>query len=411
MSLNKNIYYTLFVLFTMFVNNQLIAQDLNSFIEKAIDQNPEIKKLQLQYDITTEKVNEANALPNTEFGAGYFVSEPETRTGPQKFKLSVKQMLPSFGSITARENYQNSLADVDFESISIAKRKLTASVASSYYNLQALNEKGKVITDNIELVHTYETLALKALEVNKASAVDVLKLQMKRNELGSKYKELQEAYNAELATFGQLLNTKDSLHIHWPEAYTLPISNMVANTDSLKLHPELVLYDKLYESVTQSEFVNQKSKNPMLGFGVDYINVAERTDMDMPDNGKDIFMPMVSVSVPLFNGTYKSKTKQHLLEQQKIQAAKEERFNILYAMLQQSIAKRNAAQTKYETQEKNIEQARHTEDIVLKTYENNNLNFRDLLDIQDLTLGFQMNRIDAALQYYIQSVMINYLSN
>ena len=65
-----------------------------------------------------------NTIPNTEFGVGYFVSEPETRTGAQRFKVSAKQMIPWFGSITARENYVSSLADAKYEDIVIAKRKL-----------------------------------------------------------------------------------------------------------------------------------------------------------------------------------------------------------------------------------------------------------------------------------------------
>ena len=39
----------------------------------------------------------------------------------------------------------------------------------------------------------------------------------------------------------------------------------------------------------------------MIGLGLDYINVEERPNMDFSDNGKDIVMPMVSVSIPIFN--------------------------------------------------------------------------------------------------------------
>jgi hypothetical protein len=38
----------------------------------------------------------------------------------------------------------------------------------------------------------------------------------------------------------------------------------------------------------------------MIGFGLDYINVAERPNMDFSDNGKDIVMPMVFGIYPNF---------------------------------------------------------------------------------------------------------------
>ena len=99
------------------------AQQLEVFIDEALTNSPEIQKFELQYSIASEKVNEMNTIPNTEFGVGYFVSEPETRTGAQRFKVSTKQMLPWFGNITARENYVNSLADATYEDIVIAKHK------------------------------------------------------------------------------------------------------------------------------------------------------------------------------------------------------------------------------------------------------------------------------------------------
>ena len=126
------------------------AQQLETLINEALANNPEIQKFELQYRIVHEKVNEVNALPNTEFGVGYFVSEPETRTGAQRFKVSVKQMLPWFGAITARENYISALADAKYEDIVIAKRKLMASVSQSYYNLYANKAKQDALAENIK---------------------------------------------------------------------------------------------------------------------------------------------------------------------------------------------------------------------------------------------------------------------
>lgn len=43
----------------------------------------------------------------------------------------------------------------------------------------------------------------------------------------------------------------------------------------------------------------------MIGFGLDYINVFERFNMDFSDNGKDIVMLMVLVFILIFNKKYK----------------------------------------------------------------------------------------------------------
>lgn len=387
------------------------AQQLETLIEEALKNSPEIQKFELQYSIVSEKVNEVNTVPNTEFGVGYFVSEPETRTGAQRFKVSAKQMLPWFGSITARENYVNSLADAKYEDIVIAKRKLLAAVSQSYYNLYANKAKQKVLVQNIELLETYETLALTSVEVGKASAVDVLRLQMRQNELEQLKEVLAQQYLAEQTALNKLLNRDKDIVVNVVQELTIPSETTLINTENLSLHPELIKYDKLYQSVEQSELLNQKESLPMIGFGLDYVNVDKRPNMDFSDNGKDIVMPMVSVSIPIFNKKYKSQTKQNQLQQQEITAQKQERLNKLETVLDKAVNDRISARISYKTQTKNLKQANDAEEILIKSYETGTIDFNDVLDIQELQLKFQINQIESIKTYYVKTTIVNYLSN
>jgi len=393
-------------LFTFGFSN---AQQLETLIDEALKNSPEIQKFELQYSIASEKVNEVNTIPNTEFGVGYFVSEPETRTGAQRFKVSAKQMMPWFGSITARENYVGSLADAKYEDIVIAKRKLLTSISQSYYDLYAIKAKQNVLIENIELLETYETLALTSVEVGKASAVDVLRLQMRQNELEQLKEVLAQQFLAEQTALNKLLNRDKDITVNVVDELTIPSETDLINSENLSLHPELIKYDKLYESVQQSELLNQKESFPMIGFGLDYVNVDKRPDMVFSDNGKDIVMPMVSVSIPIFNKKYKSQTKQNELQQQEITAQKQERLNKLETVLDKAVNDRISARISYKTQTKNLKQANDAEEILIKSYETGTIDFNDVLDIQELQLKFQMNQIESVKTYYVQSTIINYL--
>lgn len=385
------------------------AQELEVLINEALANNPEIQKFELQYKRVSEKVNEVNTIPNTEFGVGYFVSEPETRTGAQRFKVSAKQMFPWFGNITARENYVNSLADAKYEDIVISKRKLITSVSQSYYKLYENKAKQKVLSENMELLETYETMALTSVEVGKASAVDVLRLQMRQNELQQLKEILEQQYLAEQTTINNLLNRANDVDVTIIDELMIPSEDFEINTQNLELHPELLKFDKLYQSVAQSELLNQKESNPMFGFGIDYINVDKRPNMDFSDNGKDIIMPMVSVSIPIFNKKYKSVSKQNELQQQEINFQKGERLNRLETLLDKAINSRRSARISYKTQTKNLKQAKDAEQILIKSYETGIIDFNDVLDIQELQLKFQMNQIESIKSYYVQSTIINYL--
>lgn len=401
---------TLSILIGLFVFGFAKGQTLESYIQEAEANNPEVQAFEIKYDISKEKAEEADALPNTEVSVGVFVSEPETRTGAQKARFSVKQMLPWFGTITARENYASSLTEVDYLDIAITKRKLRLSVSQSYYALFSIKEKQLVLDENIQLLKTYERLALTSVEVGNVSAVDVLRLQIRQNELQAQKEVLQTAYDAEKVRFNKLLNREEALEISMVER--LPMDDDFGQvTAELGLHPELEKYDRLYESVTQSEILNQKEAKPNLGFGLDYTPVADRAGIDFSDNGKDILMPMVALSIPIFNNKYRSRSAQNNLRQKEINARKANRKNLLETILNTAKNNKKAARIKYNTQLKNLERANDAEEILIKNYETGTIDFNDVLDIQELQLKFQMNQIEATKSYYAQMAVINYLTD
>lgn len=394
----------------LFIGSFSYGQRLESLIKIGLENSPEIQKVETAYKGVLEKKNEVDAVPNTQFGFGYFASEPETRTGAQRFKLSVKQMIPWFGSITARQSYVSSIADAKFEDIAIAKRKLIASVSQGYYNLFTIREKQEILKKNVSLLKTYETMALTSVETGKATAVDVLKLQIRQNDLEQLIEVLEQQFLSEQTQLNTLLNREKNFKIEVLDSLVMPKSLDVVSTDNLSLHPELLKYDKLYKSVEQSEILNQKEQKPMIGFGLDYVAVSERPNMSFSDNGKDIVMPMVSLSIPIFNKKYSSKTKQNKLKQEELLFDKQARQNKLMGMLDVAINERVASKISFDTYTKNLEKADNAEQILLKSYESGIINFNDVLDIQELQLKFQMKQIEAIKDFYMQSTIINYLS-
>ncbi|NIJ46366.1 outer membrane protein TolC [Wenyingzhuangia heitensis] len=385
------------------------AQSLSNLIEIGLRNNPLIQKFELQHQIQTEKVKEVNTLPNTDFSVGYFIREPETKTGTQRFKLSAKQMLPWFGTITARENYANSLADTKFEDIVIAKRKLITSVSQAYYNLYANQQKQRVFVLNINLLHTYKKLALTAVEIEKASVVDVLKLQMRINDIEQLKQVLEQQFLSEQTYINNLLNRDKSIKITPFDKLQIPQIEEELLLDNLSIHPELLKYDKLYSSVEQSELLNQKESHPLIGFGLEYINVERITGLNVVDNGKDVVMPLLSISIPIFNKKYRSTSKQNELKQKEIRLEKQERFNKLETLLDKATKGRQEARITYNIQTKNNDQAHKAEEILRKNYETGTIDFNAILEIQELQLKFQINQIEAIKKYYIQSSIINYL--
>jgi outer membrane protein TolC len=385
------------------------GQDLENLIQEALTNNPEIQKFDFQYQIASEKVHEVNSLPNTEFNLGVTALSPETDMPMENFNVSVMQMLPWFGTITARENYASSMADAQYVEVTIAKRKLALSVSQFYYLLYEIRGKQDVLDENIALLQTYESLALTSVEVGKASAVDVLRLQIRQNELQQEKDVLMQLNEGIQAAMNSLLNREYNKEVSVVSLLEIPENDNFYSYETLSVNPELLKYDKLYQSVEQSELLNQKESGPMVGLGLQYSNLQD-SPMIIGSN-RSMVMPMLSISIPIFNNKYKSQTKQNDLRKQEIQSQKEERLNVLKADLSKAISQRNQSRIKFNTQAENLKQAEDAEDILIKSYETGTINFNDVLDIQELQLKFQMGQVETIKGYYVQTAIINYLSN
>ncbi|WP_224484398.1 TolC family protein [Robertkochia aurantiaca] len=398
------------VIIALILSPGLKAQTLDDFINLTEGANPRIQAYELRYDIASEKVNEAQVLGPTELGAAYFVSEPETRTGAQKFRLSARQMFPWFGTITSRENYAEAMAEAEYEELVIIRRKLALEVTQVYYTIQQLQAKRAVLEEHISLLQQYEALAIQAVEVDKAGAADVLRLQIRENDLVRELEILKEKLKAEKAMLNSLADRSTGTEVRI-EAYEVMIPEIERDASfDLELHPELVKYDKLYNSVEQAEMLNQKQNTPNFGIGLDYINVQERPDMTFDDNGKDILMPMVSFSIPIFNEKFSSVSRQNELKKREIEAQRSERLNELNARLFKAIAEQNAARITFESLEANIGKAEDTKKILLTKYETGELDFTELLEIESLQLRLEIAQVEAVLSFYLQTAFIQYLS-
>lgn len=386
------------------------AQTLENYLKIAEENNPEIQAFELNYRLAQEKIEASTSLSNLDLGFGYFVSEPETRTGAQKSRFAVTQMLPWFGTLSARKRYATSLAESEFISFSIAKRKLALSVAQSYYLLYGLQAKSHVIDEQIRWIGVNKELLLKAVEAGTSSLSELLRLEVQLNDLKQQKLTIDQQLTAEIKAFYNLLNTDGSPELVIVEELPLPFIEL-PETPDFSVHPELLKFDSWYTSITEAEQLNQKDKRPNLALGMDYITVQERLDQTFEDNGKDIFMPRLSLSIPVFSKKYTSASVQNNIKKEQIEAKKDQRLNDLENLYARALAQLNAARLGFELQGESLERLHETETLYRTRYMAGNIDFESLLEVQELKLNVQMRRIDATVQCYQQYALINYLIN
>jgi len=403
--------YRFIALFWIASTVGVFAQQLDQLIETALENNAQLNALELKVAATKEGEIQAESWKNTSISSALFISEPETRTGPQKFQLSASQPIPAFGRITARTAYAKSLTDISYQEWVIAKRKLILEVAQLYYNYQVLIRQSALIEKHLKRLDQYISIATTKVTTGEASAVDVFQLKMRKEDYQNNYLQIQKSFDVIASALKATLNTNTELNIKEDSSFTINSTSLDLDKYQLEIHPELIQYDLLFESVAKERDLNDKERLPGIGVGLNYINVANRVDLNPIDNGKDIVAPMLSFSLPIFNKSYQSKERQLNIREKQVEQQKIDRVNQLQQQLDRAIALSEKALIDFNSQNKNLNLAHQSMELVLAAFQTNAKGIEKLLDIQQMEFNYEFKKIAAIGNYFQGRLQLEYLVN
>ena len=385
------------------------AQSLQDYLSIAVKNNPELQTIQYRYKSALEKVVEVGSLPNTTISVGYFAQEVETRVGAQKAKISATQMLPWFGTLTAKEESAKLNAAAQLNNYDFAKRNLFLNVKTAYFELYELKEKERIILENIDILKIFENLALNELENNRSTMLAVLKIRMEKNELTNQLSAVQESFKAKQVAFNLLLNREENSNVN----IIKEVGNLKSvdfEKEQITQNPKMLQLNNLKNALEKLELATKKEGLPTIGIGLDYGFIQNRNIVDLEDNGKDIVMPMVTFSFPLFSKKYSSKQKQLHLEQKAIELSKVNTFNKLNTLFEKAKSNLESSKISITTQIKNIDEATSAKKVLLAAYETSKVDFEQLLEIQQLQLKFQLKKVISEKEYAIQKSTLEFLT-
>ncbi|AXG70801.1 outer membrane efflux protein [Kordia sp. SMS9] len=385
------------------------GQTLETYLAEAEKNSSEILAEQLQYESALEKVNEVGSLPNTQLGIGVFAQAVETRVGPQRARFSASQQIPWFGMLGAKKEQAKLLAVAKESEIEFLRRQLRLNVKVAYYNLYSLQQKHRITQQHIAILDTYEKLALNELENNRTDMVDVLHIKMKKNTLQQQFQEISEDMQSKKVQFNLLLNRPIANEVLLLDSLQIQEASWFTNKETIENNPKLQQLNAQEIALQQSELVAKKEGNPTFGFGLDYVLVAERSGISLPDNGKDIIMPMVTVSIPIFNNKHIAKQKQLQLQQEAIVQTRTTVKNQLLIAYEQAKNKLKNAAESIKTQNENIAQANQAKEVILAAYQTGTMDFEQLLSLDELALNFELQKVNDINTSLTNSAILEFL--
>ncbi len=388
------------------------SQTLEDYYKIAAQSNPGLQAVYKEYEAALQKVPQVSTLPDPTFTFGYFLSPVETRVGPQLARFSLTQMFPWFGTLKAQGNAAALMAESKFQSFIDTRNKLYLMIASAYYPLFELNDWVRIEQENLRILESYKIIALQKFENGTGTMVDVLRVDIMLNDAKTNLDILRDNQKPLQTNFNKLLNRADNEIVVINDSLRAEILADNFRKDSLiTTNPQLKAIDLKLQASKAAEHTAQKQGQPKMGVGLDYVIVGERSDMVIPDNGKDVLMPMVSISIPIFRSKYNASVKEAQLMQESYTHQKQEVTNALvseYEMGWFQVQKQMHLLSLYKQQ---IETSQQSLNLLFTSYGNSSREFEEVLRMQQQLLNYRKMSATAVAQYNMAVEKINYLTS
>jgi len=386
------------------------SQSLSDYLEMSAQNNPEVKAAYARFEAAMQKSPQVSSLPDPSLTMSSFGRMIETRVGRQEARFSIMQMFPWFGTLSSKENAANLMAEAAFQNYVDNRNEIFFDVKSMYAELYELNRMIELEEQNLTILNTYKELAITKFKNGKGAMVDVIRIDIKRNESITNIQLLKDKNLPLQVTFNNILNRGVDEIINIPSSLSVGLNDYSISNDSLFIiNPKLVKLDKQRESLEAEKIVAKKEGYPMIGLGLDYSIISKREVANLDMNGQDAIMPMLTVTLPIFRKKYKAAQKEVEFMLQATEYQQESVKNSLvssFKIAKYDLEKAEKLIDLYKDQTGRTKQAIK---LLLSTYSNSNTDFEEILRMnQDLLMYQTATATETKNQFTAQS-KIDYL--
>ncbi|MCK5000364.1 MAG: TolC family protein [Anaerohalosphaera sp.] len=303
--------------------------ELSDYIEYAAAHNAGLAASYESAVASMQGEDQAKSLPDPQFTYNYFFEQIETKVGPQRQKVGLKQMFPWFGTIDVKRSAARKKAAAAMQRYAAQGLKLTYEVTDAYCEYAYLKFAIDKTSESMELVKHFEEVARTKYAASTAGQSDVIHAQIVLARLDDKLESLKDLRGAMVVKLNSILNRKSDETLPWPDRVKYRpvainqqevIGRLLANNPELKsLDLEVAVADEMIS-------LAKKAFYPDITLGVEWIDTGNAAG-NVHDSGKDAVVGMFAISVPLWTDGYKAGERQSRAAKRMVQAQRVQQEN------------------------------------------------------------------------------------
>jgi outer membrane protein TolC len=439
------------------------TDSLMHYLEIASKNNPAVIQKFTEYKAALQKVPQVGSLPDPELTAGVFLQPMELMEGYQVADLRLMQMFPWFGVLKNAKDEMSLMAKAKFESFRDTRLSLFYDVRRTYYELSRYQQEILISESSVEILKTIERLTLVRFKsptstgpgsssggINPAATVPVVSggspgMQsmgsnlnsnnnvttsnqssslMEGNPMGSQTSGsgLADLYRIQIEigdlenNIGSLKNLMVTVTSRFNTYLNRPVMSPVILPDTLKP----VIFNISLAAITDSMLTNnpmlgmlkfeQQSLDaryrmvtnmgyPMVGVGVNYSIIKKFPYETTSMNGKDMIMPMITLTLPVYRKKYNAMKSEVELQKTATAMGYQTTSNSLQAEYYQAVQLFQDAQRRRKLYTDQYLLADKSLGIMLKSFSTSGSELTDILRIRQQTLDYKFKQVEAVADY------------
>lgn len=381
------------------------AQDsLVTYIAVAIRNNPAVIGAYQAYRAQVEAAAGAGILADPELTVGVYPSPMENVNVKQLATFTVMQMFPWFGSLKADREQMTYKVESVYQKFRADGIALAYQMQQQWYDMLAVQEKIRSVEDKLQLLKEIERVSLVQYKspamAMKAKMSDQFRLQAEEAKLEEQIASLRDQLRLQQDRFNLTMHRKVGTPLVIPDSITLREMPLIAWEDVERNDPTL---NRLQADAKSYVLQGEKAKlmgRPMFGVGLQYMLNGTVMTPHMADmNGKDMLMPMLKMTIPVYRKKINAARRSADLMRQSTEFGYQRQQDALTEQYL-SITQRAAdVKRKIDLYDREVGILNHTLQLMTAEYANGSSSLTDILQTTREQIDYALKKAEAYAQY------------
>jgi outer membrane protein TolC len=401
-----NIFLLISIYFNVFLSISANSQSdsLYKYLEIAAKNNPSVLQKFIEYQAALQKIPQVGSLSDPELSLGVFVTPMELVSGNQVADIRLMQMFPWFGVLKSANDVQR-----------------------TWYELFKVQKDISISEKNIEILKIIERLALGRFKAassmqtgpmgsasGSSGLADLFRIQIEAGDLENNIAFLKNQQNTIMAQFNTYLNRPVASPVFTHENIavdSLELSLIAVSDSMLANNPMLSMLEFEKQSIEARKKMVTRMGYPMVGLGLNYSFISKSPMSTSSMNGKDMIMPMVTVTLPIYRKKYIAKQTETELMKTAISQNYQATANSLQAEYYQAVQLYQDAKRRVILYDNQYQLASKSLDLILKSFTVSSSGLTDVLRIRQQALDYELKQVEAVADFNTAIAWLKRLGN